>query len=207
MTIRDGRIVYDLNGIAKPINPPARPRPVQPNGYESFLTWFNGIKSGNSLQLTPSKSINTEEFFKQYKKNNTWWDEAFTFLKNQNLADIKPGVYVIDSGNVIATVSESETKEIDSVKWEAHRDFNDLQYIIKGKAKMGVAPSADHSATLIVPYSNTKDVENFTNDVGAYYDADPGTFFIFSPQEMHRPAIKVQGYDVVKKIVIKVRVP
>ena len=157
--------------------------------------------------LPPVRVSIQKNFSNNISKNNTWWDEAFTFLKNQNLADIKPGVYVIDSGNVTATVSESETKEIDSVKWEAHRNFNDLQYIIKGKAKMGVAPSADHSATLIVPYSNTKDVENFTNDGGEYYDADPGTFFIFSPQEMHRPAIKVQGYDVVKKIVIKVRVP
>jgi YhcH/YjgK/YiaL family protein len=120
---------------------------------------------------------------------------------------MKPGVYVIDSGNVIATISDLPAKEIDSVKWEAHRNFNDLQYIIKGKAKMGVAPVADHSATLIIPYTNKSDNENFTNDVGAYYDADPGTFFIFSPLEMHRPAIKVQGYDTVKKIVIKVRVP
>jgi biofilm protein TabA len=48
---------------------------------------------------------------------------------------------------------------------------------------------------------------NFTNDSGEYLDADPGTFFIFSPQEMHRPVIKVPGYDVIKKIVLKVRDP
>ena len=72
---------------------------------------------------------------------------------------------------------------------------------------MGVAPSADPRGVLIVPYSNTTDNENFTNNGGDYYDADPSTFFIFSPQEMHRPAIKVDGYNSVKKIVIKVRVP
>jgi len=33
------------------------------------------------------------------------------------------------------------------------------------------------------------------------------TFFIFSPQEMHRPAIKVPGSNKIKKVVIKVRVP
>jgi dihydroorotase len=206
MTIRDGRIVYDLNGIANPIIAPKRPLPVMANATNNFSDWYNTIPSGNELKLTPNKSINQEEFFRQYRKNKTWWDEAFTFLKTKDLAQLKPGVYVIDSGNVIATVSQGPTKKMEDVKWEAHRNFNDLQYIIKGKARMGVAPSADIRATLIVPYTNATDNMNFTNDGGEYFDADPSTFFIFSPQEMHRPAIKVPGNDVVKKIVIKVRV-
>ena len=203
MTIRDGRIVYDLNGIANPIIAPRRPSVA----IDQFLVWFDNIASGNGLKLTPNPSINQQEFFRQYRKNNTWWDEAFTFLKTKDLDQLKPGVYVIDSGNVIATVSEGPAKNIDDIKWEAHRNFNDLQYIIKGKGRMGVAPSADTRAALIVPYTNSTDNENFTNDGGEYFDADPGTFFIFSPQEMHRPAIKVPGNNVIKKIVIKVRVP
>ncbi|HET7116699.1 MAG TPA: amidohydrolase/deacetylase family metallohydrolase [Hanamia sp.] len=207
MTIRAGRIVYDLNGIADPIIAPHRSSPVTANATNNFSDWYNTIESRNGLKLTPNKSINQEEFFRQYRKNNTWWDEAFTFLKTKDLAQLKPGVYVIDSGNVIATVSQGPTKKIEDVKWEAHRNFNDLQYIIKGKARMGVAPSADKEAVLTVPYTNAADIMHFTNDGGEYFDADPSTFFIFSPQEMHRPAIKVQGNDVVKKIVIKVRVP
>ena len=207
MTIRDGRIVYDLNGIANPINAPAHPAPVKTNVSENFSDWYNSIESQNGLKLTPANSINQQEFFRQYRKNNTWWNEAFTFLKTKDLANLAPGVYVIDSGNVTATVSEGPSKKIDEVKWEAHRNFNDLQYIIKGKAQMGVAPSADPRGVISVPYSNTTDNENFTNNGGEYFDADPNTFFIFSPEEMHRPSIKVDGYDVIKKIVIKVRVP
>lgn len=207
MTIRDGRIVYDLNGIANPIIAPHHPLPVIANATNNFSEWFKTIPSKNGLQLTPSKSINEEEFFKQYRKNNTWWDEAFTFLKTKDLAQLKPGVYVIDSGNVIATVSQGPTKNKEEVQWEAHRNFDDIQYIIKGKAQMGVAPSADIRAVLTHPYTNAKDNMNFTNEGGEYFEADPSTFFIFSPQEMHRPAIKVPGSDNVKKIVIKVRVP
>ena len=203
MTIRDGRIVYDLNGIANPI---IVQRHFQPD-IDQFSVWFNNVDSKNGLKLTPSASINQQEFFRQYRKNNTWWDEAFTFLKTKDLAQLKPGMYVIDSGNVIATVSEGPAKNIDNIKWEAHRNFNDLQYIIKGKVRMGVAPSADIRATQIVPYTNSTDNMNFTNEGGEYFDADPSTFFISSPQEMHRPAIKVPGNNVIKKIVIKVRVP
>ena len=207
MTIRAGRIVYDLNGIANPINPPIRLVPPKPNPNDNFSDWYNTIPSNNGLMLTPSKSINQQEFFRQYRKDSLFWIKAFTFLKTKDLANLAPGVYVIDTGNVIATVSEGPTKKIEDVKWEAHRNFNDLQYVIKGKALMGVAPSADTRGVLIIPYSNTNDNENFTNDGGEYFDADPNTFFIFSPQEMHRPAIKVDGYDTIKKIVIKVRVP
>src|SRR6185312_247842 len=182
MTIRDGRIVYDLNGIADPIIAPRRPLPISTNPADNFTALFNTIPSKNGLQLTPNKSINQQEFYKQYRKNNKWWDEAFTFLKSQDLEKLKPGMYVIDSGNVIATISEGPTKKMEDVKWEAHRNFNDLQYIIKGKAKMGVAPSADERATLTVPYSYSTDNMNFTNEGGEYFDADPNTFFIFSPQ-------------------------
>lgn len=120
---------------------------------------------------------------------------------------MKPGDYVIDSGNVIAHIVEGTVKDIADIKWEAHRDFNDLQYIIKGKTKMGVASVDDREAVLTVPYTAEADVMHFTNNNGQYYDAVPETFFIFSPQEMHRPAIKVAGNNTVKKIVIKVRVP
>ncbi len=35
--------------------------------------------------------------------------------------------------------------------------------------------------------------------------AEPGTFFIFTPEDAHRPGIKVDGFDTLKKVVIKVR--
>ena len=114
---------------------------------------------------------------------------------------------MIDSGNVIAHISEGPAKDIADIKWEAHRNFNDLQYIIRGKVKMGVASVDDPQAVMIVPYTSANDITHFTNEYGQYDDADPGTFFIFSPLEMHRPAIRVDGNKVVKKVVVKVRVP
>ncbi len=167
--------------------------------YES-KDWLNG------LQLIPSESINQQAFLRQYSKNKTWWNEAFAFLKNNDLINLKTGSYVIDSNNVIATVSEAPAREIEKVNWEAHKNFNDLQYIISGKATMGVAVF-DKNATTTVPYNPAADTETYHIIGGKYYDALPGTFFIFSPEEIHRPAIKAIGFETIKKIVIKVRVP
>lgn len=204
LTLRDGRIVYDLNGIANPIVVPFAGRQGMPN---SFANWYSGRPATNNLKLTPSSSINQQEFFREYRKNPKYWNEAFEFLNTKDLLNMKPGKYVIDSGNVTAEISEGPAKDIKDVQWEAHRDFNDLQYVIQGKARMGVASVDDNSAVVTVPYSPDNDIMHFSNDEGQYYDADPGTFFIFSPQEMHRPAIKVPGSNKIKKVVIKVRVP
>ena len=169
--------------------------------------WFQSKEWLNGLKLAPHESINEQEFSRQYHINKKWWDEAFEFLKTHELADMKPGTYVIDSNNVTATITELNPKNKEEVNWEAHRNFNDLQYIIKGKAKMGIASVVSPNATVTVPYDPKTDNENFSITGEKYYDAEPGTFFIFSPKEMHRPAFKVEGYNDIKKIVIKVRVP
>lgn len=174
---------------------------------KKLAQWYDRKEWLNGLQLTPHKTINQQEFSKQYHKNRVWWDKAFEFLKTNDLINLQPGSYIIDTGNVIATVSELPARDMDKVNWEAHRNFNDLQYIIKGKVQMGVVPITDISAKVAVPYDSKGDNETFSVLNGKYYDGEPGTFFIFSPQDIHRPAFKVTGYDVVKKIVIKVRVP
>lgn len=169
--------------------------------------WYNAKTWLNGVQLTPHPSINQQEFQKQYTRNNKYWDEAFQFIKNTDLENIKPGVYIVDTGNVTAIISELSPKNKEEVKWEAHRNFNDLQYIIKGKAQMGVAPLSSPNSVSSVAYDSKTDNENFNVSGENYYDAEPGTFFIFSPNEIHRPAFKVDGSDQIKKIVIKVRVP
>jgi YhcH/YjgK/YiaL family protein len=159
------------------------------------------------MRLKPHKSIDQLEFARQYCKNQKWWDKAFTFLRTHDLQQLKPGKYVIEDGNVIAFVSDAPTKNMEVIQWETHQNFNDLQYVISGKAKMGIASTRldEHSTTL--PYDPKKDVANYSVKKGKFYTAKPGSFFIFSPLDIHRPAFKVKGYDSIKKILIKVRVP
>lgn len=175
---------------------------------DSSGSWYSDREWLRGLDITPNKSINQQEFSRQYHLKNTWWDEAFNFLKTHDLKTLAPGKYNIDSGNVFATISEYIPKIKDSVMWEAHRDFNDLQYIIRGKVEMGITPISDSNKEIMIPYSKEEDIEHFMVSTGdQYYPADSSTFFIFSPKEMHRPAIQVDGDKPIKKIVIKVRVP
>lgn len=163
--------------------------------------WFNSRKWLNGVKLQPHKTIDQQEFARQYHANKSYWDKAFAYLKKTDLATVKPGRYPIDGENVYASITEAPTRELDSSKWEAHQTYVDLQYVIKGKEQIGVAPLS--SLTVIDAYDLSKDI-GFHKGEGKYYEAQPGTFFIFFPKNAHRPGLKVKGHEIVKKLVVKV---
>jgi YhcH/YjgK/YiaL family protein len=66
---------------------------------------------------------------------------------------------------------------------------------------MGVGPA--RKAVTTIPYNTEKDIEHYDLK-GSYYVADPGTYFIFFPQDVHRPGIRIDSGDV-RKIVVKIR--
>jgi len=164
--------------------------------------WYKEKSWLNGLTRTPHKSVNREEFSKQYRGNKAGWDKAFAFLRDTGLANMKPGRYTIDGENVFAIVSDAPTKELDETMWEAHKNYHDIHYVIRGKEKIGIAPVA--SAIILKEYDAAKDIAFYTSK-GKYYTSDPNRFFIVLTQDAHRPGVKAQGFDTVKKVVIKIR--
>jgi biofilm protein TabA len=161
--------------------------------------WVNKKQWANGLKLNLHPSVNKDSFYVAYHRNKIVWDAAFAFLKNMNLDTLSAGKYPIMDDQVFATITEAPSHNKAYVKWESHKHYIDIQYIIKGKEMIGVADTS--TATIIKPYS--PDVINYSAE-GKYYITEPGTFFLFFPNDAHRPTIKVEGYDVVKKIVIKI---
>ncbi len=165
--------------------------------------WLQSKEWKNGLKLEVHPSVNKIIFAEQYHKNKAVWDKAFAFLRDSNLLTLKLGKYVIDGDNAYATITEAPSKTFEQSAWESHRKYIDLQYVIKGQEKIGVAPIA--TATIIKPYDDSRDAANY-NAEGQYYIATPATFFLFFPGDAHRPNIKVDGFDLVKKLVIKIKV-
>jgi biofilm protein TabA len=170
---------------------------------KSAAKWLHKKEWKNGIKLNVYPAVNKVEFARQYNKNKAVWLKVFSFLRDSDLTALKPGKYAIDWDNAYASITEAPSKEFDKTTWESHRKYIDLQYIIKGKEKIGVAPVS--TATVIKPYNEKADGANYTAD-GQFYIAEPGTFYLFFPQDAHRPSIKVDGYDVVKKLVIKIKV-
>lgn len=170
---------------------------------KSATKWLHKKEWKNGAKLDVYPAVNKVEFARQYSKNKALWLKVFAFLRDSDLIILKPGKYPIDGDNAFASITEASSRDFDKTAWESHRKYIDLQYIIKGKEKMGVAPVS--TATVIKPYNEKSDAANYTAD-GRFYVAEPGTFYLFFPQDAHRPSIKVDGYDIVRKLVIKIRV-
>jgi len=167
--------------------------------------WVDSRAWANGLNLKVHESADAQEFAFQYQKNKSFWDAAFVYLKNTDLETLAPGRYNILENNVYVIISEGAPKAFEDAKWESHRNYIDIQYVIRGKEKMGIAPIA--KAKITEEYNDAKDVafHSVPENDGKYNIAGPGTFLIFFTGDAHRPGIKVDGSDTVKKAVIKIR--
>ena len=165
--------------------------------------WFKKKEWLGGLELKPSKTVDVQEFARQYHANKAYWDKAFAYLKNTDLDKLPKGKYPIDGDNVFASVTADSSKNFDKTNWESHRKYNDIQYVIDGEEMIGVYPVS--KATVTKEYDDKRDVANYSAD-GKLYSATQGTFFIFFPSDAHRPNVTPGGNKVVKKIVIKVKV-
>ena len=164
--------------------------------------WYNSQVWLNGLALKPHAATDPEEFARQYHANQPAWDKAFAYMKETDLNSLAPGRFPIDGENVYVIVTEAPARELDKARWESHRNYSDIHLVVRGKEKIGLAPVS--AATLTEPYDPAKDIMFYTAE-GKFYLAEPGTFFIVTPNVAHRPGIRADGDEVVRKVVIKVR--
>ena len=141
--------------------------------------------------------------YKKYESLNRNFEKAFEFLKRGDLGSLAIGKYEIDGENVFAMVQEYETKDLENAKYEAHKKYIDIQYLIKGTENMGYV-SID-KLEVSSPYSEESDFMLFTGEPRLIL-LNEEEFFIFFPEDGHMPGIFVKEKSKVKKVVVKVRV-
>jgi YhcH/YjgK/YiaL family protein len=167
--------------------------------------WFSSKDWYAGWNITPDASINKKEFVISYFKNKQRWEKAFEFLKTNDLSKLELKRYDIDGNNLYATVSEYLSKNEETTRFEAHRKYIDIQYVISGKEIMNIAPLTT-TKEMVTLYDETKDIEFLTVEKINKYAATPANFFIFFPSDAHRPGLKDGVNSNVRKIVIKVKV-
>lgn len=167
--------------------------------------WFEKGEWLNGWQVAPDESISRKAFAISYFRNKDRWDKAFAFLRDNDLSSLELKRYDIDGDNVYAPVSEYLTKNEEDARYEAHRAYIDIQYVVSGRELIGVAPMSA-KADELEPYNQANDIEFFTVSGGENRLATPGKFFIFFPEDAHRPGLKDVENSPVRKVVVKVRV-
>ena len=143
-----------------------------------------------------------DKLINDYAKVHPRFDVAFEALKKYAADCPADGKYEIDGKNVFIAVMTGPTKPRAEKKFEVHRDYIDIQYIVSGEEIMG-----NETLDKLTPADEYKpDVQKLhLNDEFDQIKLTAGEFAIFFPNEPHAPGIAVDDTPVeVKKIVVKV---
>jgi YhcH/YjgK/YiaL family protein len=188
---------------AETVNHDASNNPENWNG-KKLNKWFQKGEWRLEWNIIPDESINKTELAIQYFKNRELWEKAFNFLKTSDLKKIDTGKYELQGKDMYVIVDEYITRNEEDSAFEAHRRYIDIQYIVEGEEKIGI--SALGNTKEITPYDNFKDIIFLTSEQNNYRIASPEKFFVFFPEDAHRPCVKTSENIRIRKVVIKIRI-
>ena len=129
------------------------------------------------------------------------------YLQNTDLAALEDGRYEILGNQVYVNIQNYLSKEEADAKFEAHKNYIDIQYIIDGEERIWVSDvdnftplsQYDSEKDIVFLKRNTSGEENFVN-------LRSNEFLILNPQDAHMPSLAVNCPSKVKKAVVKVLV-
>ena len=128
---------------------------------------------------------------------------AFEFIKKTDFNSINEERIEIDGENIFAIADRYKTKNPEDAKWETHRKYIDIQYMISGAENMGFVKSC--YLDILEEYDNENDLE-FLKGLGDFVQVGEGEFVVFFPDDAHMPCLKIKDNDEVFKVVIKIKV-
>ncbi len=126
---------------------------------------------------------------------------AFEFFFKQKTASAIPSGDWSDGVWTYAKVEEYQTKT--ESKYEAHRKYIDIQYMIKGEELIGVCDKSD--CKTCTAYSDSNDIEFFDcKKEDTWQKLREGDFLVLFPNDAHKPSICISSPNIVKKVVVKI---
>lgn len=133
-------------------------------------------------------------------------EKALNFLRTTNFQQLETGVVEIEGRDIYAQILDLTTKPKAENPPEVHRRYIDIQFLASGEEIIGVAAdcgSNEISQSLLEE-----------RDIIFYHQMEneseiimkPGSYAIFFPQDVHRPACIYNDVSQIRKVVVKVKV-
>lgn len=164
--------------------------------------WFAQQEWLEGWNAAPDASINKRSFAIHYYKNPKHWKQAFEFLAGADLKKMPLGKQELEGKHLFVALDEYTTKDKQDTKYESHKKYIDIQYIIEGEELMGLSTLDKLETT--DPYNPESDLAFYAYEGGDYIKCTPANFVIFFPEDAHRPMMKATKNSTVKKIVVKI---
>lgn len=132
---------------------------------------------------------------------------ALDYLGRTDFASMPDGRYEVDGERIYAVVQRYRPKPPTEARWEAHRQYIDVQFLAEGVERIGYVP-LDKALPVEQAYDSQKDVV-FFDAQGDFCTVRAGTFAIFYPTDVHAPCLASETSPAtveVCKVVVKCRV-
>lgn len=141
----------------------------------------------------------------RYESLNSRFAKAFAFLRTVDGSQAL-GRHDLDGDHCFALVQTYETKTTDKAKFEAHRQYIDVQFIHSGRETILWAPLAAMQEETMA-YNAEKDAAlwKLVPDVTPLH-LSAGHFALLWPEDAHAPCIEWDKPEQVFKVVVKVAV-
>ena len=120
----------------------------------------------------------------------------------EGLTDLTPRTIPLSDGNRIMIVSGTSKDPAGGLS-EAHRNYLDLQYIVKGEETVGWAPL--ETLEVAKEYDPEKDISMHTGHVD-FVRVQAGYCYVVFPEDGHMPGVHLDEPHDFVKLVIKLKV-
>lgn len=120
----------------------------------------------------------------------------------QSIESMEPATIPLSGGNKIL-VQQGTTKAAQGQLLEAHREYLDIQYIVKGRETVGWAPV--DTLTLDGEFNTTKDKGMYSGHCD-FMEIGEGYCYVVYPEDAHMPGCHLETPSAYQKLVIKLKV-
>ncbi len=142
-----------------------------------------------------------------YRKMHRGFDKAFAFLERCLAETPDEDYYEIDGSEVYAMIQRYATVAESEIKWEAHKKYIDIQYMMNGREYIGWAKAGDIAQKNSYDEANDCILAEYPKVQPVFLPLYKDDFAIFFPQDLHKPKCRYdETTSQVTKIVIKIAV-
>ncbi len=127
---------------------------------------------------------------------------AFEFLARPDLGKLDSGRHEIDGDRIFALINRDVGRGRDGARFEAHRKYIDIQFLVDGNEEIGWSPLGE-CTTISEPYDDSRDILFYADRPNLWIWLPVGKYMIFFPEDAHAPLAST-GNNV--KAVIKIAV-
>ena len=133
-------------------------------------------------------------------------EKALHFLRATDFTTLPPGVVEIEGCTIFAQVLDLTTKEPHENRPEVHRRYLDIQFLAWGEEKIGIAIDTGNNQISDSLLEQRDIIFYHASEHESFIEMIPGSYAIFFPQDVHRPACHKTVATPIRKIVVKVAI-